>query len=78
MRGAFGLSLYPDMKKIKFTALGSSSAIGSFSPGDTARLSDDLARHLVEEARCAEYVFEAAKPAEAPQEEAPKRRKAKD
>jgi hypothetical protein len=63
------------MKKIKFTALGSSSAIGSFSPGDVARLPDDMARHLVEEARCAEYVLDA--PVLQPtQEPAPKRRKA--
>lgn len=41
--------------QIIFTATGSSSAIGNFSPGDTLRCSADLARHLVEEAQCARY-----------------------
>ena len=47
---------------IKFTATGGCSAFGEFSPGDVARIPADLARHLVEEARCAKYV-EAPEPA---------------
>ena len=42
--------------QIKFTATGGCAAIGEFSPGDTARIGADLAKHLVEEARCADYV----------------------
>jgi hypothetical protein len=41
--------------KIKFKAQGSCSALGNFAPGGTVRVSAALARHLVEEARCAEY-----------------------
>lgn len=41
--------------QIIFTASGSSSATGNFAPGDLLRCSADLARHLVEEARCARY-----------------------
>ena len=62
---------------IKFTATGGCSAFGEFSPGDVARVSADMARHLVEEARCAKYV-EAPKPAEvAPEPQTIKQRKRK-
>ncbi len=44
------------MIQIKFTASGANSMIGSFARGDIARLSDTFARHLVEEARVAEYL----------------------
>lgn len=58
--------------KIKFKAQGSSSALGNFAPGDIATVPAALAHHLVEEARCAEYVVgpppgaveSSAKPAE--------------
>jgi hypothetical protein len=56
--------------QIKFIAFGCCSAIGNFEPNDTARVSAAMARHLVEEARCAKYV-------EAPVSEAPKPRKRK-
>lgn len=44
-------------KTIKFITNGSSSLLGSFGPGDVARnLPDDLADHLVNEAKCAKFV----------------------
>jgi len=75
---------------VKFKTSGSNSAFGSFSPGDVLRCGDDLARHLVEDARVAEYVTQnasaapAAAPAETPEAEsapeaasAPARRRAR-
>jgi hypothetical protein len=50
------------MVQIKFTVFGCCSAIGNFEPGDTARVDAAMARHLVEEARCAKYI-EVAPPA---------------
>lgn len=44
------------MIQIRFIAQGSNSLIGGFSSGDMARVGESLARHLVEEARVAEYV----------------------
>lgn len=43
------------LTKIRFTVTGCCSAIGNFEPGDVARVSAAMARHLVEEARCAKY-----------------------
>ena len=43
-------------QQIRFLASGHSAAFGSFSPGDAATVSDDMARHFVNEACCAEYV----------------------
>lgn len=62
------------MKKIVFTATGCCSAIGNFAPGDTARLGDAIARHLVEEAGCAKYAEVAVVEVSAA-EESPTRRK---
>ena len=42
--------------RIRFTAQGSNSLLGGFSPGDLATVGRDFARHLVEEARVAEYL----------------------
>ena len=61
--------------QIKLTALGSNSAIGSFSPGDTARLPVAFARHLVEEARVAKYMEAPAPVAEVQTQ--PRKRKGK-
>ena len=61
--------------QIKFTASGSSSATGSFAPGDLLRCSAEMARHLVEEAHCAHYVGQA--PADAEQDQAAKPRAAR-
>ena len=44
------------MVKIRFIRQGANSLIGGFSSGDLARVSEVFARHLVEEARVAEYV----------------------
>lgn len=54
---------------VKFKTFGSNSAFGSFSPGDVLRCGDALARHLVEEARVAEYATQnaSAAPAAAPE-----------
>lgn len=70
------------MKQIKFTATGCSTWTGNFSPGDIARLDDAAAKHLVEEARCAEYVSgepktEPAKPAAKTVAKKPAAKKAK-
>ena len=55
------------MVQIRFIRQGANSHIGGFSSGDLARVSEAFARHLVEEARVAEYV-------QAPEKEnAPKR-----
>ena len=61
------------MVQIRFIRQGANSLIGGFSSGDLARVSEDFARHLVEDARVAEYVQ-----AQQKEETAPKRgRKAK-
>lgn len=46
------------MRKIVFTGRGYSTPIGSFVVGDTARVSDTLAEHLVSEAKVARYEVE--------------------
>jgi hypothetical protein len=58
--------------QVKFTAFGCCSAIGNFEPGDTARVSVEMAKHLVDEARCAKYMQAPAPVAEKPQ---PRKRK---
>lgn len=57
------------MIQIKFIRQGSNSMLGGFSSGDTARVSEALAAHLVNEAKVAEYVQ--AKPAAPAAEEQP-------
>jgi hypothetical protein len=65
------------MVQVRFITFGASSAWGAFAPGDILRCSEETARHLVEEAKCAEYVH--AKPAEADNTQATRRgRKAKE
>lgn len=68
------------MVKIKFIAQGSNTMLGGFSNGDTANVGEALARHLVDEAKVAQYV-QASQPKSAeeqPAVESPKRsRKAK-
>lgn len=54
------------MKTVKFTASGSNTTLGSFSPGDMARnIPDDMADHLVNEVKCAVYLEAATQPAPA-------------
>ena len=55
------------MVQVRFIWQGANSLIGGFASGDLARVSDAFARHLVEEARVAEYVQAPTK------EDAPKR-----
>lgn len=43
--------------QIRFTAQGSNTYVGGFTHGDVARVGEALARHLVDEARVAEYVL---------------------
>ena len=44
------------MPAVKFTHLGSSPVLGNFSAGDVYRGDAAICRHLVEEARCAEWL----------------------
>ena len=44
------------MIQIKFTTQGANAAFGAFSPGDTARVSESLANHFVNECKCAKYL----------------------
>ena len=55
------------MVQIRFIRQGANSLIGGFSSGGLARVSEAFARHLVEEARVAEYMQAPTK------DEAPKR-----
>jgi hypothetical protein len=41
---------------IEFVTFGAVSSLGNFAPKDRARVSPGLAKHLVEEVRCARYV----------------------
>ncbi len=49
--------------------------LGGFSSGDTARVGEDFARHLVEEAQVAEYVETPAKVGEPEEKPARKAKK---
>lgn len=44
------------MVEIKFTTNGANQLIGGFANGDRLLCTPELARHLVDEARCARYV----------------------
>jgi len=44
------------MTEVRFLTSGANSVLGGFSAGDTARVSPAFAKHLVEEARVAEFV----------------------
>jgi hypothetical protein len=54
------------MRQIEFTGQGSNTILGNFAPGDMARCSDALARHLVDEARVAKYATRVAGELKAP------------
>lgn len=41
--------------QIEFRQSGHCTAVGNFAPGDRARVPQALARHLVEEVKCAKY-----------------------
>lgn len=73
--------------QVKFITAGSNSAFGSFEAGSTLRCSPEMARHLVEDVKCAKYMEAPTVPAiepaavepepeataVAPEPEAPKR-----
>ena len=42
--------------QVKFTKSGANEIVGGFSPGDVARVSDAMGKHLVEDAKVAVYV----------------------
>jgi len=44
------------MVKIKFVVGGANSAIGGFSAGDILRCHESLAKHFVEDIKCAKYI----------------------
>ena len=48
------------MKAIKFVRGGSNTILGNFAPGDVARCSDALAKHLVDEVKVATYAEQPA------------------
>jgi hypothetical protein len=50
--------------QIKFTTHGADSLFGGFGPGDTARVSPELAKHFVEVCKCAKYLEKPAVQAE--------------
>lgn len=55
---------------VKFKASGHSHALGNFAAGDIARgIPEALARHLVEEAKAADYLKPVKSPAQAEPEE---------
>ena len=58
--------------QVKFIVGGANSAFGGFSAGDTLRCNEVLAKHLVEEIKCARYMDPPAVIVE-PEPEAPKR-----
>lgn len=65
------------MIQIRFTAQGSNTLIGGFSHGDIARVGRDLAHHLVEEAKVAQYVVQPVAAPQPPQSDNPKARRTK-
>lgn len=70
--------------QIKFIVGGANSICGGFSAGDTLRCSEAMAKHLVDDVKCAKYMeapAEAAPKADAPVKDKPKpvkRQKAKE
>lgn len=42
--------------QVKFITNGANSAFGGFTAGDTLRCSPEMAKHLVEEIKCARYM----------------------
>ena len=65
------------MVAVKFKTFGATSAGGSFAPGDIMRCDAELAKHLVDEAQCAEYLDAApAQPEDAAGKTARRARKA--
>lgn len=66
------------MRQIKFTASGANSVLGGFQSGDTARVADAFAAHLVNEARVAVYLDAAPAAVDAKKPPKTTRRKTKE
>ena len=62
------------MVQVRFKAQGANSLLGGFSSGDVARVNAEFARHLVEEAKVADYVNPSAAIQLATEEPKPARR----
>ncbi len=62
------------MVQVRFKAQGANSLLGGFSSGDVARVNAEFARHLVEEAKVADYVNPPAASQPATEEPKPARR----
>ena len=62
------------MVQVRFKAQGANSLLGGFSSGDVARVNAEFARHLVEEAKVADYVNPSAAMQPANEETRPARR----
>lgn len=59
--------------QVKFITNGANSAFGGFTAGDTLRCSPEMAKHLVEEVKCARYMEATPVVAEAVAEDKPRR-----
>jgi hypothetical protein len=44
------------MPQVRFTTFGAMSSIGGFEPGQLLRCGAEMARHLVEDCKCAVYI----------------------
>ncbi len=60
------------MERVKFITSGANALVGGFQAGDIMRVSPEMAKHLVDDAQCAERLDGAKKkPAAAPAPDAP-------
>jgi len=62
------------MVQVRFKTQGANSLLGGFSSGDVARVNADFARHLVDEAKVADYVNQPQAEQSAQQDTKPSRR----
>lgn len=69
------------MPQVRFTTFGAMSSIGGFEPGQLLRCGAEMARHLVEDCKCAQYTTPPdageVKPADVAQDPVKRGRKAK-
>lgn len=65
------------MVKVKFITNGANSAFGGFVAGDELRCSEAMAKHLVDDVKCAKYV-ETQQKIEPEDKPKPVKRKAKE
>lgn len=62
------------MVQVRFKTQGANSLLGGFSAGDVARVGAEFARHLVDEAKVADYVNQPEAEQSAQQDIKPSRR----